>query len=205
MRIGMSGAVMGLVLAAGAVTLGGCTTPQTADVVRFHGSEVQSRGTIAIMPAETILAGNLEFRTYAQSIADELRRVGFVPVPDGRAAQYVALVDIGRQATTSVNSSGPRGSVSLGGFGGGGRSGIGGGVGISLPIAGGNRTSELLSTTLSVRINRRVDNMAVWEGRASTTVKGDSSIAAQVVPALARTLFADYPGPNAQSQRKTLQ
>lgn len=204
MRMGMSGAVMGLVLAAGALALGGCTTPQTADVVRFHGADVQSRGTIAIVPAETVLTGNLEFRTYAQSIADELRRVGFVPVPDGGAAQYVALVDIGRQATTSVNSSGPRGSVSIGGFG-GGRSGIGGGVGISLPITGGNRTSELLSTTLSVRINRRVDNMAVWEGRASTTVKGDSDLAAQVVPALARTLFADYPGPNAQTQRKTLQ
>ncbi|MEH3108245.1 MAG: DUF4136 domain-containing protein [Sphingomonas fennica] len=151
---------------------------------------MRSAGTIAIEPRDPAFA-SLEFDLYSRAIAAELTRVGYTLGPRG-STQYVAAVDIARDSRAGPVSPPPF-SIGLGGGSFGRRSGIGGGV--TLPV-GKPRTSELVATTLSVRIRRAADDQAVWEGRAEAQGRGGRPEVAQeqLAPRLAAALFQGFPG-----------
>ena len=44
-----------------------------ADVTRFHLNQPMAKGTVFLQPATASAAGGLEFRTYADAVAAELR------------------------------------------------------------------------------------------------------------------------------------
>jgi len=177
--------------------LSGCAamTPPV-DVVRFHNAQVAP-----IVPGSvTIEAGvtdeghsrSIEYQTYSAALLRELQRVGFTEVRDNAASsQYIARYTIERAVLSAGGSRSPI-SVGVGGSTGSYGSGVGLGVGINL----GGRPKDRIVTELAVRITRRTDNSAVWEGRASVEAKQGSPAAQPGLAAakLAEALFKDFPG-----------
>ena len=176
-------------LAGLALALGACATTPTAEVVRFHQAAPIAPGTISIEPRDAAFAG-LEFDSYAAAVGAALDRTGFRTAPRGRT-DYVAVVDIVRGGRAGPTAPPPV-SIGIGGASFGRRSGIGGGI--SFPI-GKARTSELVSTQLSVQIRRVADTRPVWEGRARTERRGGTPENAQgvIAPQLADALFQGFP------------
>lgn len=173
--------------------LAGCATPTPpVDVTRFHLGQPIERGTIAIEPAPGGDANSLEFRTYAAAVADQLRRIGYVPTDRVGNGLYVAIVDVRR----AVRPAGPsRSPVTIGV--GGGTGGFGGGVGGGVSFGvGGNRDRTLIGTQLAVQLKRRSDDSIMWEGRARVEAREDAPAAQPGIAAqrLAEALFRDFPG-----------
>jgi len=82
------------------------------------------------------------------------------------------------------------------------RGGAGVGVGGTIPV-GGRGTSEIISSRLSVRIQRRSDATVAWEGRSVTEARGGTPLASPAGAAdrLAEALFRDFPGESGRTIR----
>lgn len=195
-------AAMAAILATGACATGGGDR-FGADVTRFHLGGQMARGTIFLEPAsaEAAAANGLEFRQYAASVAEGLRRAGFQPVPTRAGAEFVGIVGYG-QSTRAGLARRPPVSVGVGGGGGGGGFGVGGGV--SFPI-GKRRTGDVNVNLLTLVLRRASDKTTVWEGRAIAEARADGPYAGlgDAVPMLATALLADFPGPSATTTRYT--
>ncbi|NCP11924.1 MAG: DUF4136 domain-containing protein [Sphingomonadales bacterium] len=163
-----------LVLAAG-TTLAGCTTLATpsapVDVTRFHlvGADGQiARGTIAVGPVTNAPADSqsFEFRSYAAAVAAELARIGYTPVAEGAATDFLARVDYTRGTQTADGDGGP------------------------------GRTQRQVRTQLSVAIEHRADAAVVWEGRADMAADAgaDPAEVTRRANKLAAALFKGFPG-----------
>lgn len=185
-----------LILAAAlALPLAACaTTAPPVEVTRFHIGNPARSGTIAVeeMPGNPDVS--LEFRTYADAVAQEWQRAGFTPVATGAPSDYVALVSFRRGFRPSgVDRSGRPVSVGVGGgVGSGGYSGLGLGIGINLS----GKPKDIVSTELQVQLRRRADSQTIWEGRAMTEAKQGTAAAQPAMAAqkLAAALIQGYPG-----------
>jgi hypothetical protein len=177
-----------------ALALGGCAASiPPVQVTRFHLDGAITPGSIALTPAV-----GLERATYEAAVTRELNRLGFATV-ESPSARYIVSVDIQRD----VRDAGPRRSpfsIGLGGGVGGGGGyrgggGVGVGGGVSFPI-GKRRSSEIISTQISVRISERANGTTVWEGRADTTASSNAPASQPGLAAdkLAAALFRDFPG-----------
>lgn len=71
----------------------GCAQVMRGKVVAFYEDILPAGETIRVEPIGDVDGRSLEFRQYAQLIADELRKVGYEPVGPGEDAQLVAEVD----------------------------------------------------------------------------------------------------------------
>ena len=165
-----------------------------ADVARFHSNQPINRGTLFIQPVEASMANNLEFRTHAESVAVEMRRLGFQTVPDASQAQYVATLDIAQTDGTTVTRPGLTVGVPVGP------------AVIATPVGRGPRNATERTTTVAVVIQRQADGAKIWEGRASKTANaGDQGATLTwAVPALAGALFTDFPGKPGVTQQVRL-
>src|SRR5687767_2379716 len=77
----------------------GCANTLTSDVVTFHEGPQPNGETIRIVPIDHEKAPSLEFRSYADLVYEELRKVGYIPVTDENAsAELVAEVDYSVEA-----------------------------------------------------------------------------------------------------------
>lgn len=161
-----------------------------ADVVRFHSNAPISRGTLAIVPPDAAMADSLEFRTNAETVAVQMRRVGYTTGLPASQVQYIATLDItqtdgaGNVTRPGAPSSSP----------------------VAAPASGSRRNSALVTTTMSVQIRNRATNATVWEGRASHEADAGSRGATStiIVPELAKALFGDFPGAAGVTKRVTL-
>ncbi len=164
----------------------GCATQPTAEITRFSLGQPIPRDTIALEPQAAADAGSLAFGALAAAITPEFAAIGFAPAPPASAA-YIGVIGIAETVRTAA----PGGaSLSVGG----GSGGVGGGV--TVPV-GGNRAGEIRQTVLSIRIRRRSDSTTVWEGRAVQDRPANAATGiTTIAPALARALFADFPGAN---------
>ena len=188
-----------------AVLLAGCATTDASlgvrpdtEVTRFHLGE-PARGSIAIeVPGEQ--EGGIELNLYADAVGRELVARGWRIVAHGPriAAEQYAIVRIERTARAAPRRSGF--SIGLGGASFGRNVGVGGGI--AIPIGSGG-SHEIITTTLSVRIDRRSDGSAIWEGRATAEARGGSPSASPNVTAerLARALFQGFPGESGRTIR----
>lgn len=178
--------------------LAGCAAAvPPVEVTRFHNGATTPSGTIAIEEAANNSDVSMEFRTYAAAVGQELQRIGFTQKADDTASSYVARVSFERSfRPTGVANRSPV-SVGVGGSTGSYGSGIGLGIGINLS----GKPKDIVTSTLSVQIRRRADNLAIWEGRASTDAKDGSPAAQPGIAAakLASALFKDYPGQSGQT------
>ena len=195
----MRGAAIGL-----AALLAGCATSSGmvssgVDVTRFHLGQQPARGTISIEPVETAQAGSFEFNRVANAVERELSRLGWQVTRGNARSEQVALVRVSQGAREGMRRSGL--SIGLGGgsyLGGG--FGVGGGV--QVPI-GGSRSNMIVGTELAVRLQRRSDGTAIWEGRAQMEARGGTPLAyaANAVDRLAPALFQGFPGESGRTIR----
>lgn len=81
-------------LAVGA--LAACASPFRADVQRFESQlPVPNGQTFTVVADDPALTGGLEFRNYAQLVADHLARLGYRPVNNPSDAQLLVRFDYG--------------------------------------------------------------------------------------------------------------
>lgn len=186
-----------LALIAGSSLLAGCTQTTRSnpvDVTRFHlGAPLAERTSVAIEPGVGSMDAGPEFSFFADAVAGELNRVGYVPTPAGQAltSGYIAAVSFKRDSLGAYRERPP---VSIGLGGGGISGGRGGGVGLGggLSFGLGGKTRNAYVNELSVQLRRRSDNSTVWEGRAVSQTVGDQP--ADTASRLSRALFKDFPG-----------
>lgn len=173
-----------------------------AQVTRFHLGQPIARGQIAVEAADPAEANSLEFAQISASVERELGRLGWTVEKGNGRTEQVALIRVDQAARAAARRSG----VSIGvGVGGGSYGRHGGGVGVgvggTIPITRGS--SQVVSTQLSVRIQRRSDATVAWEGRAETEARGSSPLAGRSAAAdrLAAALFRDFPGESGRTIR----
>jgi len=176
----------------------GCVAPiGPVEVTRFHAPDVSrlGKGAITVEPAPGMDGASLEYRSYAGAVARQLVLLGYAEQVAGRAEQ-VATVRVSREAFQQARSRSP---VSVGVGGATGSYGSGVGVGIGLNLSG--PPPEQVTTQLSVTIRDRASGQALWEGRASFTVRADSPMADTQLGAakLAEALFRGFPGQSGET------
>ena len=146
---------------------------------------------IARAPVALVSVGNsLERSAYDAAVARELARLGFAA--GGAEARYTFSTEVTRDARAAAPKRSP---VSIGI--GGGTGGYGGGVGAGVSFGlGGNKSSEIVLTRLSVQLRERSGKGVVWEGRAKTEAPSNAPASQPGLAAdkLAAALFRDFPG-----------
>jgi hypothetical protein len=180
-----------------ALLVAGCATTPTAQVTRFHLGQPIPHDTLTVVPAAGIDGSSLEFRSYANDVAQQFAALGFPAAPVPAKSAYIVSVAASQQSRLAPPTSSPV-SIGFGGATGGGGGGVAGGV--SVPV-GGSGPSQVNNNMLALQMKRRSDSSTVWEGRASQEVPANSangSLAASV-PILTRLLLADFPGVSGQT------
>lgn len=193
------GAVIGLAaLIAGCATNDGMVS-SGVDVTRFHLGHEPARGTISVEPVDASQAGSFEFHRFASAVERELTRLGWQVTRGNARSEQVALVRVSQGAREGARRSGISIGIGGGGYLGGG---FGVGTGIQVPI-GGWRPNMIVTTELAVRLQRRSDGTAIWEGRAQMDARGNSPLAnaANAVDRLAAALFQGFPGESGRTIR----
>lgn len=193
----------GLILAVAATagcatdTGGGGTQPGVA-VTRFHLNQPIARGEIAVEASRIEDADSIAFAEQALPVARELTRLGWTVTVRNPNSEHVAVVRIDRGRRAASRRSGL--SIGIGGGTGGYRSGVGLGVGGTIPIGG---SGPIVVTELSVRIQRRSDATAIWEGRAELEARESAPLAdpRNATDRLAAALFEGFPGESGRTIR----
>lgn len=179
--------------------LAGCVAPVgPVEVTRFHLPEVDrlAKGTIAVVPVEGQDGSSLEFRSYATAVSRQLALLGYAEPVNAADSAQVATMRLERQ---SYRPDRRRGPVSVGVGGSTGSWGSGVGVGIGLDLSG--PPPEQVETLLGVTIKDRASGEALWEGRATFTVRASSPLAQTQLgaPKLAEALFKGFPGQSGET------
>jgi hypothetical protein len=88
--------------------LAACASPFRADVARFQSQLPAPAGqTFTVVADDPALAGGIEFRNYAQVVADNMAALGYTPVNDPAQAQLLVRFDYGvDQGRERVRSTG---------------------------------------------------------------------------------------------------
>lgn len=183
-----------------AALLSGCVTPlPPASATRFHRIDAGVTMSAGIYEIAQPTGLDLSARpdpSYAAAVAAQLDRLGHrssLTVAAGQA-DYLVDVRVERSARAAPQTNGP---VSVGLGAGTGSYGSGLGVGVGINLAGLLRDRrDVLATRLLVRITRRGEAQALWEGRAETFARTGTPAAGAGLNAqkLAEALFAGFPG-----------
>lgn len=199
------GAVIGLAALAGGCAAtgsmgGGSGAASGAFVTRFHLGQAIARGEISVEAADPS-QGGLEFSRYAAAVERQLQGLGWTIVRGNNRSEQVAVVRVQSGTREQLRRSGLSVGIGAGGgsYGRGGGVGVGGGV--TVPV-GGSR-NQLAMTELSVRLQRRSDGTAIWEGRAQSEARAGTPAAdpATVADRLASALFQGFPGESGRTIR----
>ena len=88
--------------------LAACASPFRADVARFQSQLPAPAGqTFTVVADDPAMAGGIEFRNYAQYVADNMAALGYTPVNDPAQAQLLVRFDYGvDQGRERVRSTG---------------------------------------------------------------------------------------------------
>jgi hypothetical protein len=93
-KLGRAAKIALVTLALG--TLAACASPFRADVSRFESQLPAPTGqTFTVVADDPSLAGGIEFRNYAQLVADHLAALGYTPVNNASDAQLIVRFDYG--------------------------------------------------------------------------------------------------------------
>jgi hypothetical protein len=176
----------------------------TADVVRFHTGIAVTGQTVALQPLDPSLATSLEFTSYANTVGAALEKLGFKPAVAGSKPDLVgtlSYVQVEREAPRDGRGSGFSIGVGIGSFGRNGGVSVGG----SVPVRGSSDKKSgpmIRTTTLEFNLKKPGENVAVWEGRATTEERAskDNGLPA-VVPILTEALFKEFPGTSGKTVR----
>ncbi|MES2626485.1 MAG: DUF4136 domain-containing protein [Pseudomonadota bacterium] len=85
------------------LVLSGCTSTLSSDVVTFHDGALHEGETIRVVAIDPAKVPSLEFRSYANLVNEELRKIGYTPVTDENSiAQLLAEVDYSVESGESL-------------------------------------------------------------------------------------------------------
>jgi hypothetical protein len=190
------------------VGLAACSTPFKADVSRFAVPLPAPQGqTFAVVAEDPKLAGGLEFATYADVVAGELRELGYQPAaaPDKAdlLVRFDYRVDTGRERVrTDFTGAGfSRAWGPWGGWGGG----FGAwGYGFNDPFFGGPnvRSYTIYTSGIELKIDRAADGQRLFEGKAEAVSR--SNRLPNLVPNLVDAMFTGFPGNSGETVRITI-
>jgi hypothetical protein len=171
------------------------TTPPTGiNVTRFHLGGPIAKGTVFVVPANPAYANNIEFKTYAALVSDQLRQIGFAPIGTLLPAEYVATMTYNQTAQAVTRNAPASVGFGVGGasFGGGG--GVSMGTSVQVPVGGG--TNMVVTNQLAVELKRRSDQTVIWQGSATSQAMGNTPNASMgnAMPGLVKALFGSFPG-----------
>ncbi|MDP3905891.1 DUF4136 domain-containing protein [Novosphingobium sp.] len=180
------------------VPLAGCVAPTgPVEVTRFHVPDVSplGKGTISVEPAPGMDGASIEWRTYQMAVQRQLTLTGYSGVPAGTGAQVAELRFT--RGTYQPDRSGSPVSVGVGGSTGSYGSGLGVGIGLNLSP----KPTAQVESMLGVVIKDRMSGQALWEGRASFSVRASSPLADTTLSAgkLAEALFQGFPGQSGET------
>ena len=208
--------------------LAACATPFNADVKRFSSAMPAPSGqTFAVVAADPRDSGGLEFAQYADLVAAQMNRLGYVRSDPSQAAMIVRLdygIDKGRDRVRSTGFGGDPfwspwyGSRFGGGFGysrfGYGGFGHGGyapyyrrglwGYGWQDPFFFGSGYGDVdvvtvYTSELDLQIDSKADGRRLFEGKAQAASR--SNRLGYIVPNLVEAMFTDFPGHNGDTVR----
>jgi len=188
--------------------LAACASPFKADVSRFESQlPVPAGQTFTVVADDPALAGGIEFRTYAQKVADHLAALGYTPVNDQAAANLIVRfdygVDTGRERVRSSGLSDPfwgpwygyrpywRGYYSpyYSPWGYGWNSGWYNDV----------HSYTIYTSGIEMKIDRAADGERLFEGHAQAI--STSNHLQYLVPNLVDAMFTGFPGNSGETVR----
>ncbi len=208
--------------------LSACATPFNADVKRFSSAMPAPSGqTFAVVAADPRDSGGLEFAQYADLVAAQMGRLGYVRTDPSQAAMIVRLdygIDQGRDRVRSTGFGGDPfwspwyGSrFGYGGYGGGfgySRLGYGGyspyyrrglwNYGWQDPFFFGSGYGDVdvvtvYTSELDLKIDSKADGRRLFEGKAQAASR--SNRLGYLVPNLVEAVFTDFPGRSGETVR----
>ena len=188
--------------------LAACTSPFKADVSRFESQlPVPAGQTFTVVANDPAMAGGLEFRNYAQQVADHMAALGYAPVNDPDSADLVVSfdygVDGGRERVRSTGFHDPwwgpwygyrpygRGYYSpfYSPWGYGWNSGWYNDV----------HSYTIYTSGIEMKIDRAADGERLFEGRAQAI--STSNHLQYLVPNLVDAMFTGFPGNSGETVR----
>lgn len=195
---GLALALAAAALAAGCATDQGAGVRQGASVTRFHLGDPVARGEIRVESADPADTNSLAFQQISASVERELTRLGWTVARGNARSEQVAVVRFGQEGRAARGGSGL--SIGIGGGSIGRRSGVGVGVGGTIPLGAPN---TIVATGLEVRIQRRSDATVAWEGRGELEARAGTALAEPraAVERLAWAMFRDFPGESGRTIR----
>lgn len=184
--------------AANMATGGGGSVAAGVEVTRFHLGQNIARGEIAVEPVDPRQAGSMYFARHAAAVERQLAALGWTVVRGNNRSEQVAQIRVEQGAREAMAR---RSGLSFGVGGGFGSGGVGVGGGVNVPL--GSRAGGVTVTELAVRLQRRSDGTAIWEGRAQAEARAGTPLAdpANAVDRLAPALFQGFPGESGRTIR----
>ena len=195
---------------AGAIALGlsACAPTFKADVSRFQAQLPAPQGqTFAVVAEDPALAGGIEFGMYADLVAAEMARLGYVEAASPEAATLLVQFDYG------VDSGRERVRTDPAGFGdpyyrAGGRFGgfgyrRGYAIGFYDPWLAGPevRSYTVYTSDIDLKIDSTATGERLFEGSAQAVSR--SNRLQNLVPNLVDAIFTDFPGNSGETLRIT--
>ncbi|AYJ85906.1 DUF4136 domain-containing protein [Sphingomonas paeninsulae] len=207
------------------LTVAGCAEPFQARVSRYQAlpaPQGQSFAVVADSPREN---GSLEFRTYADMVANRLQQVGYVRAGTATGANLIVSINYGvdrghEKIRSTVGSGfggfgygGGFGYSRFGGYGGFGRPYYGYGFGRRAFVGGFydpflfddyNRVESytVYNSQLQMTIERQGTKERVFEGKAQAISTDDDLTT--LVPNLIDAMFTGFPGNSGETVKITV-
>lgn len=178
--------------------LAGCMTPlPPVSATRFHridATHTATPGSYAIRSGEGLALAARPDPSFAAAVSRQLDLLGYRASASADAADYIVDVAVDQGERERIEQSPV--SVGVGGSTGSYGSGIGVGVGLNLNRLLGGGSSVIVTTRLMVRMSRRGEDLALWEGRADVQTRARTPAAQPALNAdkLATALFQGFPG-----------
>jgi hypothetical protein len=191
--------------------LAACTSSFNADVSRFESQLPAPAGqTFTVVATDPALANGIEFRMYAQKVADHLAALGYTPVDSEGAANLIVRFDYGvDNGRERVRSTGMASDPWWGPWYGyrpyyrgyarpyyspwawGWNSGWWGGNEV--------RSYTIYTSGIELKIDRAADGQRLFEGRAQAV--STSNRLQWLVPNLVDAMFTGFPGNSGETVR----
>ncbi|HEU4956515.1 MAG TPA: DUF4136 domain-containing protein [Sphingomicrobium sp.] len=200
-----------LLLGFSTLGLSACATGLRTEVSRFQAMPAPQGQSFVVVPMNPADEGGLEFSGYAEQVAQHLQALGYTRAPSLNQATLVAQLGYGMSEPQTEITSYPS-SIGYGGYGGWG-----------YPFYYGHRSyywgwsdpfwwgpgyySDVRSYTyyiseLDLHIRRKVDNVALFEGKALARAR--SSTLNKTVPSLVEAMFTGFPGNSGETIKITI-
>lgn len=202
-----------VLLGLSAISLSACATGLRTQVSRYQAMPAPDGQSFVIMPMNPSDQGGLEFSGYAEQVAQHLQALGYARAPSLDRATLVVHLGYGvsdpQTEIVSYPSYGYGYGYGLGypyyygrrsyywgwndpfWYGGG----FGGGY-------GDIRTYTYYVTEMDLDIRRRIDNVALFEGKAKARSRTD--VPNKIVPSLVEAMFTGFPGNSGETVKITI-